>query len=135
MLQSLQLSAHFVGILSADVLQMSDGGIWGNPLGFEEEAMQVQSILAPSEHHETGNCKMNLPLLRDSTVLTWLFLSFYSSRRNGDCDFFQPHGKPVSVFTPTASLQAAAPKMSGQIIRSLIGKLERMFSSQKPGSV
>ena len=46
------------------------------------------------------------------------------------------HTASLSVFPPpTPSFQAAAPKMSGQIIRSLLGKLERMFSSQKPGSV
>lgn len=35
---------------SVDVLQMADSGIWGNPLGFEEEAMQVQSIQSDMHH-------------------------------------------------------------------------------------
>lgn len=42
--------------LSADMLQMPGSGIWGNPSGFVEEAMQVQSILAPCRHHEKGSC-------------------------------------------------------------------------------
>lgn len=29
--------------LSADMLQMPDGSVWGNPLCFEEEAVQVHS--------------------------------------------------------------------------------------------
>lgn len=40
------------------------------------------------------------------------------------CHFFRPHER-VNVSTPTASLPAAVLNMSGQIIRSFIGKLDR----------
>lgn len=40
------------------------------------------------------------------------------------CHFFRPH-EHVSALTPAASLPAAVLNMSGQIIRSLIGKLDR----------
>lgn len=38
--------------LSADLLQMPESGIWGNPLVFVEEAMQVHILLAPCRHPE-----------------------------------------------------------------------------------
>lgn len=49
---------------------MSDSGFLGNPLVFDGEAMQVQSILPPCEHDETGNWKLYFPPLRDYTLLT-----------------------------------------------------------------
>ena len=85
--------------------------------------MQVQRVL----HHETE--KMTLPPLKRPYITDLVFILLDAAAISSN------HAASLSVFSPqTASLQAAAPKMSGQIIRSLIGKLERMFSSQKPGS-
>ncbi len=114
---------------------MSHSGVWGNPLGFAGEAMQVQSILyLHCEHCETGDCKMTLPPLRlSSTKLVVEVLILFDVAMT---ELSSNHTESLSVFSPpTVFLQAAAPKMSGQIIRPLIGNLERMFSSQKPGSV
>lgn len=70
MLQGLQLSAHFGRILFADMLQMSDSGIWGNPLGFKDEAMQVQEHTCNRQALEIGSYTVNLPLLGDCITLT-----------------------------------------------------------------
>lgn len=89
-------------VLSTDMLQMSDSGIWGNPLGFEEEAMQVQSILPPCERHETGNCEMSLPQLRlySTNLVVKVFilldaaLTVISSNHTASLSVFSPQLLP-----------------------------------------
>lgn len=79
----------------------------GNPLGFEEEATQHRV----HRRHDVEAAASEL----DSKLVFRLL----------DAEKTEISSKPVCVF----SLRAAAPEMSGQIIRSLIGKLERIFSS------
>ena len=70
--------------LSADMLQMPDGGIWGNPSGFVEGALQVQSVLAPCEHREKRQLQVYFLRLQGLSRV-WL------SKCCTDCEFFQPH--------------------------------------------
>lgn len=100
---------------------MPDSGIWGNPLGFVEEAMQVHSALATCRHHVKRKLQIYFLQFRGHSVIVVVFIHL----RAPVTGFFQPQWMSVSVFTLTALLQAAAPKMSGQIIRLLTGNLEQ----------
>lgn len=85
------------------MLQMPHGGIWGNPFGFVEQAMQVQNIYgATCERHEKREASASL-FTSAWRPLPPVAVKLCIPLKAAMTDFFQPHRNPVSVFRPAAS--------------------------------